>query len=76
MQSCQIMKTTMTTALLHTLNPSPPKTIICKLKVRIEWAMKMKKGKLKEWTLKLKEWTQIMNEWTKKSYILREKGIA
>ena len=54
----------------------PPQTIFRKLKEWTEWAMKLKKGKLKEWTLKLKEWTQTMKEWTKKSYLLREKGVA
>ena len=51
-------------------------TIFWKLKEWTEWAMKMKKGKSKEWTLKLKEWTQTMNKWRTKSYLLREKGIA
>ena len=32
-----------------------------------EWEMKLKKGKLNEWTMKLKEWTQTMKEWTTKS---------
>ena len=45
MQSCQMMKITMTTALLHTL--TPPQTIVCKLKEWTEWEMKLKKGKLK-----------------------------
>ena len=31
--------------------------ISCKLKEWTEWAMKLKKGILKEWTLKLKYWT-------------------
>ena len=38
-----------------------PKTIFRKLKEWTEWEMKLKKGKLKEWTLKLKEWTHKMN---------------
>ena len=49
----------------------PPKIIFFKLKELTEWAMKLKKGKLKEWNLKLKEWTQTMKEWTMKSYLLR-----
>ena len=36
-----------------------PKTIFRKLKEWTEWEMKLKKGNLKEWTLKLKEWTQV-----------------
>ena len=54
----------------------PPKKIFWKLKEWIEWAMKLKKGKLKEWDLKLKEWNQTMKEWTQKSYLLIEKGIS
>ena len=38
--------------------------------------MKLKKGKLEEWTLKMKDWTQTMKEWTTKSYLLKEKGIS
>ena len=45
-------KKTMTTALIQTLTPH--QTIFWKLKEGIEWAMKLKKGKLKEWNLKLK----------------------
>ena len=60
MQSCQMMKTTMKAALFQTL--TPPKTIFCKLKEWTEWAMKLKKDKLKEWTLKLKDWTQATKE--------------
>ena len=74
MQSCQIIKTTMKTSLLQTL--TPPQTIFWKLKEWEEWEMKVKIGKLKEWTLKLKEWTHTMKEWTKKSYLLKEKGIS
>ena len=53
-----------------------PQTIFCKLKEWTEWAMKMKKGILKEFNLKLKEWNKTIQEWTTKSYLLREKGIA
>ena len=74
MQSCQMMKTTMTTSLLHTL--TPPKTIVWKLKEWTEWEMKLKKGKFKEWTMKLKEWIQTMKECTTMSYLLRENGIS
>ena len=38
----------------------PPQTIFWNLKEWIEWEIKLKTGKLKEWTLKLKEWTQTM----------------
>ena len=38
----------------------PPQTIFWKLKEWTEWAMKLKEGRLEEWTLKLKEWTQAM----------------
>ena len=44
----------------------PLQTVLCKLKEWTEWAIKLKKGKLKEWNLKLKEWTQTMKEGTKK----------
>ena len=54
----------------------PPKTIFWKLKEWIEWAMKLKKVKLKEWTLKLKEWNQTIKERNKNSYLLIEKVIA
>ena len=57
------------------IDPPPPQTILWKLKEGTEWEMKLKKGKLKEWTLKLKEWTQKMKEWTTNSYPLKEKGI-
>ena len=67
MQSCQIIKTTMKTSLLQTL--TPPKTIFWKLKECTEWEIKLKKGKLKEWT-------QTIKEWTKKSYLLKEKGVS
>ena len=67
------MKTTMMTTLLQILTPQ---TILWKFKEWTEWAMKLKKEKLKEWTLKLKEWTRTMNEWTTKSYLLKEKGIS
>ena len=49
----------------------PPQTIFWKLKDWTEWAMKPKKGKLKEWTLKLNNWNQTMKEWTTKSYLLK-----
>ena len=65
---------TMTTALIQIL--IPPKKMFWKLKEWTEWEIKLKKGKLKEWTLNLKEWTHTMKEWTKKSYLLREKGIT
>ena len=38
--------------------------------------MKLKKVKMKEWTLKLKEWTQTIKDWETKSYLLRENGVA
>ena len=38
----------------------PPQNIFWKLKEWTEWTMKLKKGKLEEWTLKLKDWTQKM----------------
>ena len=54
----------MTIALLQKL--ISPQTIFWKLMEWTEWAIKLKKGKLKEWNLKLKEWTQKMKEGTKK----------
>ena len=62
------------TALIQTLTPL--KTILWKPKEWKEWAMKLKKGKLNEWTLKLKEWTHTMKECKNKSYLLIEKGVA
>ena len=64
----------MTKALLQTL--TPPQTISWKLKEWTEWAIKLKKGKLKEWNLKLKEWTQKMKDRKTNSYLLREKSIS
>ena len=64
----------MTIALLQIL--TPPQTILCKLKEWTEWSMKLKKVKMKEWTLKLKEWTQTIKDWETKSYLLRENGVA
>ena len=63
-----MIKTTMKTALLQTLTPQK---ILWKPKKWTEWAMKLKKGKLKELTLKLKEWTQTIKEWKTNSYLLR-----
>ena len=51
----------MITALLQTGTP-PPQTKFWKLKEWTECTMKLKKGKLKEWTQKPKEWTQTMTE--------------
>ena len=60
----------MTTAFINEL--TLPQTILWNLKEWTEWAMKLKKGQLKEWTLKLKEWTQTMKEWTTKSELLKK----
>ena len=65
-----MIKTTTTSELLQTLTPHSL-TILFKLKEWIEWAMKLKKVKFKEWNLKLKEWNQTMKEWTTNSYPLR-----
>ena len=46
MKSRQMTKTMMKIALLQKF--TPPKTIFCKLKEWIEWAMKIKKVKLNE----------------------------
>ena len=64
----------MTRELLQTL--TPPKNKFHKMKEWTEWAMKLKKVKFKECTLKLKEWTQTMKECTTKSYLRSEKGIS
>ena len=37
--------------------------------------MKIKEGKLNEWTQKMKEWDQKMKEWTMKYYQLRKNDI-
>ena len=52
MQSFQMMKTTVTTVLLQKFTP-PSKIIFCRMKEWTEWAMKLKKGYLKECTLKM-----------------------
>ena len=62
------------TTLIQTLTPS--QTIFWKLKEWVEWALKLNKEKLKEWTLKLKEWTHTMKECTTKSCLQIEKGVA
>ena len=54
----------------------PFQTIFQKLKEWTEWAMKMKKRKLKELILKLEEWNQKMKEWTTYPYPLIKKGIS
>ena len=51
-----------------------PQTILWKLEEWREWEMKLKKVKLKEWTLKLKEWTQTMKYWGGKIIPPERKG--